>query len=194
MLVIPYLDRDPKKNAQMLSDQHLSECIIDLTSFYSWLFDNYDVGKKGYYYTDNFGGFVGLRNWYQENHENIKWLYTFYTAMFDEYLFRFEKEHVSRVFEKEFDVVPRELRFGGYQRKTTFYPPPVTQKFPTPMTDNKKWCKLGQNISSLNSWHRYYNDYVAGTNYGIYTRREVPELNVGDNRNAPQPLRGINEF
>ena len=175
-LSIPYLDKDISKNVEYLTDQHLTTVILDVFLFMQYMLAIYGPADKMLYkQTGNANIQQVLQRWARQTPDNWFYLHNFFLAGLKEYEFRFGKPHILAGGEKYLQL-PKCLFPKGFKAS----PPPLDSSFPVVLDDNNKPINTSNNDgtktpSVLNSWRKYYLDYVLHGNYN-YTKRNEPDF------------------
>ena len=169
-----YLDREPKRCAEMHCDKHVVKMIIEYAQLMStahrvldgneyidltangrrikrWrLFDDREQALMKASHVNHPSGV-----WCRNNDSNYQWLYEMWQHLCKEYTHRYGKIHACARLDWMLCLTPDKIKKGD------FYPP-------TPaMPDD---CKVPNN--SLESYHKYYREKKV--HFARWTKREVP--------------------
>ena len=171
-----YLDKDPKKCAEMHCDKHVVKMIIE----YAQLLSTAHRVLDGELYIDKTANNRQIKRWrlsdrhmeetlYKASHinhpsakwarlsaDNYQWLYRLFVALCDEYTYRYGKVHMT----------DSKLR---HVLKTT--PQCILEGYPTPPTPAMPdHCKVPD---SLQSYRKYY--ILEKNRFAKWTKRSTPE-------------------
>jgi hypothetical protein len=169
-----YLDKDPRKCAEMHLDKHCVKMIIEYAQLMSTAHRVLD-GTEYYDKTANGRKIKRWRLsddresrlmkashinhpsgvWVRANNENYRWLFTMWQFLCEEYTFRYGKQHACSRLLGDLNNLPNSISTGK------FYPP-------TPAMPDE--CKIAGD--SLASYHKYYNERKS--HFAKWTKRPVP--------------------
>lgn len=178
-----YLDRDPKKCAEMHCDKHVVKMIIEYAQLMSTahrVLDGYEDIEQRYVagslpvrwrkvkvwrHPDNDFN-VGLMKashvnhpsgvWTRQSKENYLWLNRMWTHLLKEYTHRYEKHHACEKYVNFLCATPNNIPDGLFTD-------------PTPAMPDE--CKIDGN--SIASYHKYYIEKKV--RFARWTNRTVPE-------------------
>jgi len=172
-----YLHKDPVQSAEMHCDKHVVKMIIEYAQMLStahrmldgtqytdassgrriqrWRLDNSNM--DGVLYKASHINHPSTR-WVRENAIQYQYAYDMFTALCDEYTYRYDKTHLTdtklRVLLNE---IPNNITLGVYSEPPQCMPEDVKV----------------QN-DSISAYHKYYANYKKG--FAVWTDRPVPSF------------------
>ena len=171
-----YLDKDPILAARMHNDKHVVKMIVEYAQLMStahrvldgemylgltkngrkikrWKMDNPEM-EEVLYKASHINHPSAI--WARSSNNNYTWLYCLFTALCDEYTFRYGKVHATDTLLRDVLVtLPKNIQVG-YKTQP-----------PQAMPDDVK-----VEGNSISAYKNYYINYKSGFNK--YTKREVP--------------------
>ena len=172
-----YLDNDPIKCAEMHCDKHVCKMIIEYAQMLStahrmldgtqytdassgrriqrWRLDNSNM--DGVLYKASHINHPSTR-WVRENAIQYQYAYDMFTALCDEYTYRYGKIHLTDTKLRDLlNEIPNNITLGSYSEPPQCMPEDVKV----------------QN-DSISAYHKYYQEYKK--DFAVWTARPTPEF------------------
>jgi len=150
-----YLDKNPRKAAEMMCDKHIVKMILETGQILSTVHREYGNDDERLYKATH--KHHPSTKWAGKNWLTYDWTYQHFVALNDEYWFRYGKDHLT--FKKLNDLVwrcPRGMKMGVFEEP------------PQAMPDD---CKIDGD--SVAAYRLYYATHKKG--FAKWTRRNKPE-------------------
>jgi hypothetical protein len=176
-----YLHKDPVQSAEMHCDKHVVKMIIEYAQMLStahrmldgtqytdassgrriqrWRLDNSNM--DGVLYKASHINHPSTR-WVRENAIQYQYAYDMFTALCDEYTYRYGKIHLTDTKLRDLlNEIPNNITLGSYSEPPQCMPEDVKV----------------QN-DSISAYHKYYQEYKK--DFAVWTARPTPEFMYAD--------------
>ena len=176
-----YLHEDPKESAKLHLDKHVVKMVIEYAQMLStahrmldgtqytdassgrriqrWRLDNSNM--DGVLYKASHINHPSTR-WVRENAIQYKYAYDMFTALCDEYTYRYGKIHLTYTKLRDLlNEIPNNITLGSYSEPPQCMPEDVKV----------------QN-DSISAYHKYYQEYKK--DFAVWTARPTPEFMYAD--------------
>lgn len=154
-----YLHADPIKNAQLLHDVHLRKMIVETAQILSFAHHKVNSDVKDNVYLPTHKNNPCMK-WVCMSRGNYDWLIKYLKALLDEYEYRFEKEHKTKVKYYHLLMNPNLIDVGFT------IPPKVMSGIPD----------LESRTAEYRCYYKKYKQHDKNRKFiGNYTKREKPE-------------------
>lgn len=179
MFFIKILDNNPKLNVQYHSDTDVRESCLELAVIISYFYVRHGVQNPSLYVkpysTPKYGTWLDYR-------DNYDFTANLFAEFLDEYLFRFDKEHICKSMQKLFQELYKEVEFTKNQGPDLMVGLPEKDY----LDDNQKPFKAKYHIDGLtgskkpinkvslvNSHRAWYKELIIRDN-ATFTKRDWP--------------------